>query len=157
MAKKDVAVTILSVLLGIAVLVILIMSLNNYSLSGRVTYMQEEMEWACYEGTHKECITDGKMYFEYGEDETYAICDTDRKEYGTCLEEGKHWRQCETGQWAYCIDEDKSWTTCEIGQQAKCIKEDKYGIISSAGYVYYCDVGETSTCIDWDKYTLCLQ
>lgn len=144
--------------------VIAILILISYSLNAQVDNMYDNYVYGCGEGKQSVCIDEGNWYEEYGEDEyvvligedeTYVVCDTDRKEYAVCVEEDKQWTQCDTGEYPRCFDSDSSWTSCEAGKNARCVKEDSEGTISS-GFVSYCGVGESSTCIDWSRYSVTL-
>ena len=142
----------------ISILIIVLMALNIQSLSksldsayDRQSKIYEEYDYKCGEGLKRVCVDEDKYAIEIGADETYAICDTDRKERAICVDEDKSWRQCEIGEWATCLDKDKDWISCDVGKDAKCIKEDIAGTISDTGWINSCPIGESSTCIDWDS------
>ena len=97
----------------------MIFSIDN--LNHRINNYQENYEYSCGEGFTQQCVEEGKRGIEIGEDETYQICDTDRKEYAVCVpEDYRLWRICEIGQTAWCIDNNRDWTSCDIGKDAIC-------------------------------------
>ena len=94
-------------------IVVLIMGFIIFSQSESLEYYNERIdklyeshEYKCDEGLRRICIDEDKYSVEIGEDETYAVCDTDRREYAVCLEEDKSWTQCHNGESATCVDWD---------------------------------------------------
>jgi len=148
------AIVVVSVIAG---LVILILGLSNANLSSRVDYYRDNMDWKCEDGTYRTCVNDGHLCVEYNddyteravvlkEDETIAICDTDRKEIGTCVpEDYRKWTTCDEGR-ATCVSDDyEEWTTCDEGYEAKCLKENIYSYFTGS-YVRECNIGEVAYC-----------
>ena len=140
----------------ISILVIVVMGLIINSQSKQLAYVYENYDYSCSEGTRQVCISENKNYIEYPEgeyaitikdDETYTICDTDRRERAVCIDEDKSWIQCGTGEWATCVGENERVMNCEADEDARCIKEDMSGYITSSGYINYCSSGEFGTCI----------
>ena len=141
----------------ISILVILLMASYINVLNNQLSNVYDTYEYSCSEGTYRACIENGKNYISYPEgeyaitikdDETYTVCDTDRKERAICVDEDTYWNPCQEGTYQVCADKDRDYISCGIGEDARCIKEDNYATISSSGYLRYCDIGESSICMN---------
>ena len=108
----------------VAIVTIIILSLLLNSATADVKYYQnrisEDYEYKCNEGQKRVCIDEDKRAFEFGEDEDYVICDTDRKEVARCIDEDIQGIVTKYG-----------WITeCPVGEEGICIDRDTEKIIS---------------------------
>lgn len=146
----------LILLSGISVLIILILVNAIDSQNKQMSYLQENYEYACMDGTKRVCINEDKNYLEYAEseyavrikdDETYVICDTDRKEKAICIDEDLPWTQCnDLNEWAFCRDISEDWTSCSVGKDAICVEDNTRGTIDTYGRFTACEAGEWPVC-----------
>ena len=105
-------IVISSIIIFLMILVIVEMNSNIKRYEEKLNEMYEDYEYKCNLGKKKVCIDDNKYAIPIGEDEDYAVCDTDRKEIAICVDEENfgtvgiygYYRKCSIGESSTCIN-----------------------------------------------------
>lgn len=147
--------SILTGFLIVGTVVILLLVLFLLSANSNVKNYRENYEWKCHEGSYRECIEEEtERHFcgenEYGicigEDETYTICDTDRKERAICIDEDEYWNPCDDDEYQLCVDKNVEYIECtKANEVAKCLKGNIYSYFTGR-YIRECNIGEVAMC-----------